>query len=193
MLAEAGLKPGSDVDVINMGFADLPDALKAGRIEAVFAWDPWVENFARQNLAEVVAADTGLTMVTVVRYEFRQKHGDAVERFLKAQKEALLYAALHADASNEWFREPAAAKALGADVIAKATAFDPQWTAKSLKDIRLSMNPTEMERYVGLGRQATALKIYPKVPPLAEKTEMSIAERLDAQPWSFDPSAVKLK
>src|SRR6266404_9609225 len=40
MLEEAKLKPGTDVQVVNMGFAELADALKAGRIEALFVWDP---------------------------------------------------------------------------------------------------------------------------------------------------------
>lgn len=193
MLAEAGLKPGSDVEIINMGFAELSDALKAGRIDALFVWDPWVENFVRQNLAEVVSSDIRLTMVTAVRDEFRQKQADALQRFLKAQKEALLYAATHPEISNGWFREPAAAKALDADVIATATAYDPQWSAKSLADVRLSMSPAEMERYLGLGKQAAELKIYPRLPPLAQKTDMAIAARLDQETWAFEPSSVKVK
>ena len=191
MLAKAGLKPGADVDVINMGFADLSDALKAARVDAVFVWDPWVENFVRQNLAQIVSSDTDLTMVTVARTEFRQGKAEVLERFLKAQKEALLFAALHPDVSNGWFREPAAAKALDESVVAKATAFDPQWSAKSLGDIRLSMNKAEMDRYLALGRQAAELKIYPRLPPLSEKLDLALADKLDQQPWSFDPSAVK--
>ena len=33
MVEEAGLKAGSDVTMINMGFADLSDALRAGKID----------------------------------------------------------------------------------------------------------------------------------------------------------------
>lgn len=193
MLAGAGLKPGSDVDVVNMSFAEISDALKSGRVDAVFVWDPWVENFVRQGLAQVVASDTRLTMVTVARDAFKHQNADALERFLKAQKEALLYAALHPERSNEWFREPTAAKALSRDVVATATAYDPQWGAKGLGDIRLSMNPSEMDRYLGLGKQAVELKIYPRIPLLSQKTDLSIADRLDKETWAFDPSTVKIK
>jgi sulfonate transport system substrate-binding protein len=193
MLAKAGLTPGTDVTVVNMGFTDLSDALKAGRVDAVFVWDPWVENFVQAKLAKVIEADTSLTMVTAVRDDLKAKAPDTLKRFLKAQKEALLYAALHPDVANTWFREPAAAKALSPDVVATATAFDPLWSSKSLGDLRLAMTPAEMTRYVGLGTQAASLKIYPNVPPLDQKTDMTIAAQLDKEMWPFDPSSVKVK
>lgn len=193
MLDGAKLKPGTDVQVVNMGFADLADALKSGRIDALFVWDPWVENFVNQGLARVVASSVELTMVVAMRDDYKGKNPDAVEKFLKAQKEATLFAALNHDKANAWFREPAAAQALPVDIVEKATGFDPQWSAKSLSDIRLAFSAAENERYFGLGRQAAELKIYPAVPPLEKKTDMSVAERLDKSPWSFDPKAVKVK
>ena len=125
--------------------------------------------------------------------DLKAKSPDVVKRFLKAQKEALLYASLHPDVANGWFREPAAAKALSPDIVATATAFDPMWGAKNLGDLRLAMTPAEMARYVGLGEKATDLKIYPKVPPVMQKTDMAIAAELDKETWSFDPATVKVK
>jgi sulfonate transport system substrate-binding protein len=193
MLEEAKLKPGTDVQVVNMGFAELADALKAGRIDALFVWDPWVENFASQGLARVIASSTELTMVVVMRDDYRAKNPDAVEKFLKAHKEALLFAASNHDRANAWFREPAPAQALSVEIVEKATGFDPQWSAKSLADIHLSFTPAEKDRYFGLGKQAAELKIYPAVPPLDKKTDMSVAERLDKTPWAFDPKTVTAK
>ena len=193
MLDGAKLRPGADVQVVNMGFADLADALKSGKIDALFIWDPWVENFVHQGLARVVASSVELTMVVAMRDDYRSKNPDVVEKFLKAQKEATLFAASNHEKANAWFREPAAAQALPIDIVEKATGFDPQWSAKSLADIRLAFNPAEKERYFGLGKQAAELKIYPAVPPLEKKTDMSVAERLDKTPWSFDPKAVTMK
>lgn len=70
MLKQAGLQPGKDVEIVNMGFADLADALKANRIEALFVWDPWIELFEKQNLVRVLKSDTSLTMVVVMRTAF---------------------------------------------------------------------------------------------------------------------------
>ena len=58
MLEKAGLKPGPDVEIVNMGFADLSDAIRAGKIDAAFVWDPWIENFVEKGLARVIAEDT---------------------------------------------------------------------------------------------------------------------------------------
>jgi hypothetical protein len=57
----------------------------------------------------------------------------------------------------------------------------------------LAFKPSEKERYFGLGRRAAELNIYPKVPPLEQKTDIAVAERLDASPWLFDVSGVKEK
>jgi sulfonate transport system substrate-binding protein len=193
MLDGAKLKPGTDVTVVNMGFADLTDALKSGKIDALFVWDPWVENFVNQGLARVIASSVELTMVVAMRDDYKGKNPDVVEKFLKAQKEATLFAASNHEKANAWFREPAAAQGLPIDIVEKATGYDPQWSAKSLSDIRLAFTTVEKDRYFGLGKQAAELKIYPAVPPLDKKTDMSVAERLDRMPWPFDPKTVTVK
>jgi sulfonate transport system substrate-binding protein len=193
MLEKAGLKPGTDVEVTNMGFADLSDAIRAGRIDAAFVWDPWIENFVEKGLARVVAEDTGLTMVIPMRDDFKKAHPQAAERFLRAHKEALLYAATHQDQTNAWFREPEVARQLSIGVVAKTTAYDPQWGAKSLKEIRVSFSDAELARYLGLGRRAGELKIYPAAPPVQQKLDLSAAKKVDADSWPFDATAVKVK
>ena len=193
MLEKAHLKPGTDVEVTNMGFADLSDAIRAGKIDAAFIWDPWVENFVEKGLARVVAEDTGLTMVIPMRDELKKAHPQAPERFLRAHKEALLYAATHRDRANSWFQEPEVARQLSKSVVEKTTAYDPQWSAKSLGDIRVSFSDAELERYLELGRRAGELKIYPVPPPVQQKLDLSAAKKVDGETWSFDPEAVKSK
>jgi ABC-type nitrate/sulfonate/bicarbonate transport system substrate-binding protein len=193
MLEKAGLKPGKDVEIVHMGFADLSDAIKAGKVDAVFVWDPWIELFVTQGLANELAKDTSLTMVIAMRNDYMQKNPDAVEKFLRAHKAALLFAASDHTRANAWFREPENARTLDPRVIQTATAYDPQWNARTIKDIRISFNDAEMQRYLGLGKLAYALKVFPKEPPLKEKTDMSVAKKLDASSWTFDISKVKVK
>ena len=190
MLEKAGLKPGEDVEIINMGFADLSDGLRAGAVDAVFVWDPWVALFEEEGLAKVLSSDTSLTMVVAMRKDFREEHPEAAERFLKAHKEATLFAASNHDLVNGWFREPEAARALPEPIVQKATAIDPQWNATSLDDIRLAFDDAERARYLGLGDLAFELGVFPIDPPLEEKLDMSIAEEIDASSWTFDPAAV---
>jgi ABC-type nitrate/sulfonate/bicarbonate transport system substrate-binding protein len=193
MLENAGLKSGTDVEITNMGFADLSDAIRAGKIDAAFVWDPWVENFVEKGLARVVAADTNLSMVIPMRNEFKKAHPEAAERFLRAHKEALLYAATHREQANAWFLEPEVARQLSKSVVEKTTAFDPQWSATRLSDIRVSFSDAELARYLGLGRQAGALKIYPISPPVEQKLDLSAARKVDGETWKFDPADVKMK
>jgi len=193
MLQDAGLAPGKDVEVLNMGFADLADALRSGKIEALFVWDPWVALFESRDLVKVLGADNSLTMVTTMRSDFLRTNAGAAERFLKAQKEALVFAATHPALADQWFTEPEAARALPVDIIERATAVDPQWRATSLKDIRLGFTQSELARYFGLAQQASDLKIFPKLPPLRERTDLSLAERVDGGTWAFDPKAVRVK
>ena len=193
MLEKANLRSGNDVEVTNMGFADLSDAIRAGKIDAAFIWDPWVENFVEKGLARVIAEDTRLTMVIPMQVEFKKAHPQAAEGFLRAHKEALLYAATHRDQVNLWFQEPEVARQLSIGVIEKTTAYDPQWAAKSLSDIHVSFSAPELERYLELGRRAGELKIYPVPPPVQQKLDLLAAKKVDGETWNFDPEAVKLK
>src|SRR2546425_1197981 len=134
MLLEAGLKPGTDVEFVNMGFADLSDALRVGKIESLFVWDPWIALFEAQGLARVLKSDVSLTMVVAMRDDFIKAGPDVVERFLRAHKEALFFAAQNRELANEWFREPEAARRLDPKIIEETTAYDPQWTTQRLAD-----------------------------------------------------------
>ena len=193
MIEKVGLKPGKDVEMVHMGFADLSDAIKSGKVDAVFVWDPWIELFVRQGLAKELAKDTSLTMVIAMRNDYMQKNPDAVEKFLRAHKAALLFAASDHTRANAWFREPENARTLDPSIIQTATAYDPQWNARTLRDIRVSFNDAEMDRYLGLGKLAFTLKVFPKEPPLKEKTDISVAKKVDASSWTFDLSKVRMK
>jgi sulfonate transport system substrate-binding protein len=193
MLKEAGLQPGRDVEIVNMGFADLSDALKAGRIDALFVWDPWIELFVSEGLGREVKSDTTLTMVVAIRDSLVKGLPDTVERFLKSHKEALLYAATNKPLANEWFRQPEAARRLDIKIIDVATAYDPAWNARKLSDIRLAFSAVEFERYKDVAKFAQELKITPVLSPVETKTDLTIARKLDAAEWSFDPASVKTR
>jgi ABC-type nitrate/sulfonate/bicarbonate transport system substrate-binding protein len=78
-------------------------------------WDPWVENFVEKGLARVIGEDTRLTMVIPMQDAFKEAHPGAAERFLRAHKEALLYAATHQDQANSWLGEPDGGAVIRAD------------------------------------------------------------------------------
>lgn len=193
MVKDAGLQPGKDVDVIHMGFADLADALRTGKIEALFVWDPWVELFIKEGLAVELKSDTSLTMVVGMRDEYIKSGGDVVEKFLRAHKEALMYAASNKAAANGWFREPEAARRLEPSLIDTASAWDPNWKSPKFADLHLAFSPAEFDRYKDVAKFAFDNKVTARLSPVEQKTDLTVARKLDAAPWAFDPKAVKVK
>ena len=57
----------------------------------------------------------------------------------------------------------------------------------------ITFSDAEWERYLSLGKRAFDLKVYPVLPPLGQKSDLTAARKLDATPWNFDPASVKVK
>ena len=85
------------------------------------------------------------------------------------------------------------ARQLSSEVVAKTTVYDPQWSAKSQKDIRVSFSEPQLQRYLGLGKQAGELKIYPAPRPVEQKLDLTAAKKVDGNSWQFDPATVKMR
>jgi sulfonate transport system substrate-binding protein len=192
ILQHANMRSGRDVEILNLAFGEIVDSLNSARIDNFFMWEPWVTYFEKKNLARVVGQDPGILLVILMREDFYKKNPEVTERLLKANKEALLYCAQNHAICNKWFLEPAQARAFDESIVEASAELDPQWNAKSLKDIRVSISPEEMKRYVEVGKRAYELKILQRDPPLQEKTDTKIAEKVDAATWDFDPKTVKI-
>lgn len=193
LLAQNGLEPGKDVEIINLSFGEIGDALKAGSIEAFFVWEPWVTYYQKKGFARTIATNPNLLLVLVARQDFLAKNPDAVEKFLKAYRESMLFAARNQELVNRWFVEPAPARVLGEDVVQSSALLEPSWSAKSLKDVWVSITPSEMERYLRVAEEAYKLKIFPKPADLKKFIDDSIARKVDSATWDFDPSTVKIQ
>lgn len=193
LLAQNGLEAGKDVEIINLSFGEIADALKAGSIETFFVWEPWVTYYQKKGFARTVATDPNLLLVLVARQDFLAKNPDAIEKFLKSYREAMLFAARNQELANRWFVEPAPARMLGEDVVQTSALLEPSWSAKSLADVRVSISPTEMERYLRIADEAYKLKILLKPTDLKKSIDDNIARKVDAATWDFDPGKVKIQ
>lgn len=186
------LTPGKDVEMINLAFGEIKDALQSQKIQSFYMWEPWVTFFEKRGLARVLGRDPHILVVIVMRKDFVEKHPQAVINFLKAQKEAMLFAAQNHSLVNKWFLEPANSKVFDEQVVEAAAMNDPQWSAKSLKDIKVAISPEEMKRYLREAEQVHELKIFPKPVALKERVDNSFAEKVDAMNWDFDPKSLKI-
>lgn len=192
ILQRANLTAGKDVQMVNLAFGEILDALNAKRIDNFYMWEPWVTFFEKKNLARVVGQDPGILLVILMREDFYRNNPDITERFLKAHKEALLFCAQNQSTCNKWVLEAPQARVFDENVLQASASLDPQWNAKSLKDIRVSISADEMSRFLDVAKRAFDLKILQREAPLRQRTDTTIAEKVDAETWDFDPKTVKI-
>lgn len=192
MVRTAGLTPGEDVTFVNMGFSELADALRAGRVEAFFTWDPWIAFFEKEGLARTIEQDVAGTMVIMARESFVEQEPKTVAKFLRAHAEALYFAAQNKDLSNAWFRLPEAARQLDVDVVETATAFDPNWTAESFEDISIGFTPEQIDRLTSLAQFAFDNNLTQRLAPIVERTNVEIGAAVEQEKADkpFDVDAV---
>ncbi|TDR93528.1 ABC transporter substrate-binding protein [Enterovirga rhinocerotis] len=190
----AGLTPGRDVTFVNIGTAELTDAVRTQRIEAFFHWDPWVAFFEDAGHATVLSHNTTPAMVLSARSDFVQKKPDVLKRFLRAHSEAVFYASQNHKLTNGWFRSLDPAKGIPETVIETASAFDPVWNAKSFSEVRAALSPAEIANMQNLGQWGLELKLLPRLPQVAKSVNTEIAGAVDAEAASkpFDPASVKI-
>jgi hypothetical protein len=54
-----------------------------------------------------------------------------------------------------------------------------------MRDARLAFSQAELERYKEAAKFAFENKVTPRLSPVEQKTDMSVARKLDASPWPF--------
>ena len=73
--------------------------------------------------------------------------------------------------------------------------FDSRGLDMATDDAGVSemFDPAEFTRYQDVAKFAHELKVTPVLSPVATKTNLTVAKKLDEAPWSFDPASVKVK
>lgn len=102
LLKKAGLEPGKDVEMVTVGeLSTMYAALKAGKVDAVVAWDPLttqlMESDEAYGLVDLydpkqhteLLGEEAMSQVLVTREDLISKNPDLVERVVKAHKVAL--------------------------------------------------------------------------------------------------------
>ena len=191
---QAGLEPGKDVTFVNIAAAELSDAVRAGRVEAFFTWDPWVANFENSGLAKVISQNLTPAMILQSHKHFVDNQPGAVKKLLRAHSEALFYAAQNHDLVNGWYRTLEPAKGIPLEAIEKASAYDPQWTAKSLSAIKVAISPEEIGRMDAMAKWGVSEKLLQRLPDVKSIINTTIANSVDQDllNTTFDVSTVKI-
>ena len=185
----AGLQIGKDVQFINIATAELSDAVRAQKIDAFFMWEPFVSMFEMGGDAIVLSQNASPAMVVQARTDTLNTRADEITRFLRAQSQALLFAA------NGWFRSMEPAKRIPAEVIEAASNHDPHWSAKKLSDISMGLSDTALATMEKMGEWGVSEKLLNRAPKVSRLANIQLARSVDTEmaKSDFDWRSVKVK
>lgn len=191
---QAGLQVGKDVQFVNIATTELADAVRAQKIDAFFIWDPWVALFENNDMAQVLSQNLSPAMLAQARTETLNKRGDVIQRFLRAQSQALLFAANNHELTNQWFRSLEPAKSIPVEVIEAASNHDPHWNAKKIGDIKAALSAESLASMDKMGQWGVGEKLLPRAPKVSELANVALASAVDAElaATDFDWRSVKV-
>jgi sulfonate transport system substrate-binding protein len=193
-VVSVGLVPGKDVTFVNLGLAELADAVRSQQIDAFFAWDPWIAVFEQAGLGVTLTSNTEPAMLLMASNKLVNEQPDVARRFLLAQAEAAYFASQNHALTNGWYRSINPGKSVPEEVIESASMFDPQWRAKSPADIKRALSPKAIEIMQGMAGWGYKEKLLLREVDVKAFINTSIAESVDAEmaQKSFDLSSVKV-
>lgn len=140
----AGLDADKDVNNINLDILEIANVVQAGgekswgKIAAVGVWEPSTSLFESKKLARLLDYTRTLGVVAMSD-DFIAKHPDAAVNFLAGVLEAWAYFAANTNQVNQWYIEDARLS-YTPDILAMAAKVEPNYFAKSIKDIDLTFS-----------------------------------------------------
>lgn len=193
-VASVGLVPGEDVKFVNLGVAELADAVRSQQIDAFFSWDPWIAVFETAGYGVTLTANTEPTMVLMASSRLVSEKPDVARRFLLAQAQAAYFASQNHELTNSWYRSINPGKSVPAEVIENASMFDPQWSAKTPADIKRVITPQAVEIMQGMANWGYQEKLLARAVDVKPFINTAIAESVDGElaTQTFDPTTVKV-
>lgn len=174
-LRQAGLDPEGDVELVNIGFSDMADALAGGEIDAFSGAETGPSDALVAGRAEVVTYpyDTPMRKINIILGASRtliEDDPELVETMVRAHAQAADYMA---DNTEEW-----------AGAVSEKYGFDPESVELAVDniDLRWRMDEDYVRQARVLGEQLEAEAQLRSQPEYAEFFDLSFVERLASRP-----------
>ncbi len=101
-LSRDGLKPGQDVQLLNMrGMGPMNSAFASGDISAMVTFDPFLLDGLKKNEYRMLEK-TDMDLIVVMSAAYANKHPGVIQAFNATLKEAAFYMATHKSQANQW-------------------------------------------------------------------------------------------
>jgi ABC-type nitrate/sulfonate/bicarbonate transport system substrate-binding protein len=190
-LKEAGLRPGQDVTLLNLGTGELEPALAGGQVDGIVYWEPNISQIVGKLGARVVRSGA-YTVAVVMRKDFLAAHREAAVRLLAAMRRAVLYMARNKDQVNGWFAE---ASRVDPGLIHQGSLHTPIYQVEGLADVSLEVTPEILatfqdsaDFYLEQGERSERL-------PVREHVDFELWEeaRRRTEADGFDVGAIRVK
>jgi sulfonate transport system substrate-binding protein len=198
MLAEAGLDPNKDVNIINVDILEQSDIVRAGPkrgwrgIDAFASWDHHIAQYEEEGVAKVLKEKKALGVVAMSE-KFIREHPEAAINFLRSFTEAYLYYANHREQANNWFIQATKGK-FSSSLLDKVSFIEPNMKAKSIQNIDIVLNEEHIKTLQKAANFAYQQQLIKKVPNVNESVDVGLAFKAKKQliESGFDLSKVKL-
>lgn len=153
-LQRADLTPGKDLEFLNIAaIGPLRAALTSKELDAIGVFDPWITEGVESKSFHVLKNKDGslakedLDLIVIVSKDYADKNPEALKKFKTALGDATLHMAQHKDEINKQY---SALNGLDVKIIHAASKSNPNYNAKKLKDIDLSISKRFIAKLVML-------------------------------------------
>lgn len=140
LLKSAGMKPGTDVQLLNTQPNELVLALNQKFAEAIVIRQPQTLRLQEEIGAKVLHT-WPFRFVTIVRADFLKANPGVKEKYLAALREAILYIAKNKESASMWFGERLR---LDPGIIRQVSNDDPYYNVTKLDDIAIGVTPATL-------------------------------------------------
>ncbi len=140
---EAGLIPDKDVTNVNMNILDIQKLIEAGgrekwgKFDAVAVWEPDISLFQTNGSARVLSVNQAVYLISVSD-KFINDNRQATVRFLEGIAQSWEFFNRNRDRVNQWYIDDSQF-GFTPDALNSAAKQDPNFEAKSLRDIDLRL------------------------------------------------------
>lgn len=143
-LREQGWTEGKDVELVSVHPDNMLEELQAGRVDALMAWDPWVERFIRAAGLRVVKERLFYSGI-FADVDLIRERPQVVNRFFAALAEAFTYIQQHREEVDAWAAEMSG---YPVEVVSRVASFNRHLqpgAEVTAEDMRL--DPAEIAAY----------------------------------------------
>jgi len=145
---DAGLTPGEDVEVVNIGSGSaLRSALASNSVDAIVDWDPYLTSGINGGSYKVLA-ESDLDLIAVMSKQYADQNPESIARFRNSLREVAFYMSQNKGEVAGWYGEMSQ---MDPNLTMQVSGRNSNYNAASIEDVDVSISEAFTEKLVGIG------------------------------------------